>query len=105
MQVTCATIISTSSINNISAHYSSCEMADPTAPLRFLLLSYMLRGPVVNFTTANCSRGLGRESISDFAGYWTNHTADLSWDIFVHTNAFKDKINPSKAQPSRWRIA
>ena len=69
--------------------------------MQFLLLSYMLRGPVVNFTTAKRARGLGCQSISDFAGYWTDDTADLSGDILVHINAFKDKSNPSKAQPSR----
>ena len=80
-------------------------MADPTAVLRSFLLSHKLDESVVNFITASCSRGLGCESISDFAGYWTDNTADFYGDILAHIDAFKDKNNPSKIQLSRLRIA
>ena len=93
MQVTCTTIIATNPFNQITVLHSSLKMADPTAVLRSFLLSRKLDESVVNFITASCSRGLGCESISDFAGYWTDNTADFYGDILAHADAFKDKNN------------
>ena len=80
-------------------------MADPAGVLRSFLLSHKLDDSVINFVLADCSSRLGCESISDFAGYWTDSKADFHGDILAHLDSFKDKGNPSKIQLSRLRIA
>ncbi len=80
-------------------------MADPTGVFRSFLPSHKLVVSVVIFVTASCSSGLGCERISDFAGYWTDSTADFHGDILAHLDGFKDKGNPAKIQLSRLRIA
>ena len=80
-------------------------MADPAGVLRSFLLSHKLDDSVINFVLADCSSRLGCESISDFAGYWTDSKADFQGDILAHLDSFKDRGNPAKIQLSRLRIA
>ena len=80
-------------------------MAIPTAVLCSLLLSHKLVESVVNYVTVSRSRGLGCESLSDFAGSWAHNTADFYEDILAHVDAFMNKSNQSMIQLSRLRIA
>ena len=67
----------------LPAATKSCRI--PPAVLHSFLLSHKLHPSVVNFMLADCSMGLGCESISDFAGHFTEKDCDLQgafWPIW-----------------------
>jgi hypothetical protein len=72
-------------------------MSDSAAALlSTFLLGHKIDQAVVNYILADTALGLGCESLSDFAGYFTAEECDSRGSILAHVDKLKESTNASK---------
>ena len=80
-------------------------MADSASVLRSFLQGHKLHSEVIAYILEDSAKGLGCESVGDYAGYWAQSDCDFTSTVLTHVGQFKDGTSAARIQLSRLRVA